>query len=55
MTTDTYNDWLVIGYTPLQLFYPDQADFTLIKLGDSVTFKAIAEDEIELEHMNHVD
>lgn len=48
VTTDTYNDWLVIGYTPLQLFYPDQADFTLIKLGDSVTFKAIAEDEIEL-------
>ena len=21
VTTDTYNDWLVIGYTPVQLFF----------------------------------
>lgn len=48
VTTDTYNDWLVIGYTPIQLFYPEQEDFSLIKLGDTVTFKSIAENEIEL-------
>ena len=40
VTTDTYNDWLVIGYTPLKLFFPNQEDFTLFKLGDNVTFKA---------------
>ena len=33
VTTDTYNDWLVIGYTPVQLFFPEQQNFTLLKLG----------------------
>ena len=37
VTTDTYNDWLVIGYTPVQLFFPEQQNFTLLKLGDNVT------------------
>lgn len=32
VTTDTYNDWLVIGYTPVQLFFPEQQNFTLLKL-----------------------
>lgn len=48
VTTDTYNDWLIIGYTPLQLFFPEQNDFTLLKLGDSVTFSAKEQNEIEL-------
>ena len=24
VTTDTYNDWLVIGYTPIKLFSPER-------------------------------
>ena len=56
VTTDTYNDWLVIGYTPLKLFFPNQEDFTLFKLGDNVTFKAKEKNDIELgdfKHVNH--
>ncbi len=48
MTTDTYNDWLVIGYTPVQLFFPEQQNFTLLKLGDNVTFESKDINEIEL-------
>ena len=40
VTTDTYNDWLVIGYTPTQLFFPNKDDFSLLKLGDNVQFIA---------------
>ncbi|MBI5974029.1 allophanate hydrolase subunit 1 [Staphylococcus canis] len=42
-TTDLYEDWLVIGYTPLKLFNPNQKDFALIGLGDSVRFYPIEE------------
>ncbi|MDU0317870.1 carboxyltransferase domain-containing protein, partial [Staphylococcus epidermidis] len=48
VTTDTYNDWLVIGYTPVQLFFPEQQNFTLLKLGDNVTFESKDINEIEL-------
>lgn len=41
VTTDTYGDWLVIGYTPVRLFDPSKEDFTLLKLGDTVRFKAV--------------
>lgn len=54
--TDTYNDWLVIGYTPLQLFFPDLEDFTLLKLGDIIKFSVKEKDDIELgdyKHVNH--
>ncbi len=37
-TTDTYGDWLVIGYTPVRLFNPELEDFTKLKLGDNVKF-----------------
>ncbi|MBO1198799.1 allophanate hydrolase subunit 1 [Staphylococcus simiae] len=56
VTTDTYNDWLVIGFTPLTLFNPNNDDFALLKLGDNVKFKQIKENEIELgafDHVNH--
>lgn len=56
VTTDTYNDWLVIGFTPLTLFNPNKDDFALLKLGDNVKFKQIKENEIELgafDHVNH--
>lgn len=39
VTTDTYGDWIVIGYTPVKLFDPSKEDFTLLKLGDTVRFK----------------
>ena len=55
VTTDTYNDWLVIGYTPLQLFFPDREDFTLLKLGDNVKFVAKEKNEIELGDFKYVD
>lgn len=55
VTTDTYNDWLVIGYTPLQLFLPDREDFTLLKLGDNVKFVAKEKNEIELGDFKYVD
>ncbi|GGG89574.1 allophanate hydrolase subunit 1 [Staphylococcus pragensis] len=48
VTTDTYNDWLVIGYTPTHLFNPNQEDFNLLKLGDNVTFQPKKRKEIEL-------
>ena len=48
VTTDTYNDWLVIGHTPVQLFFPEQQNFTLLKLGDNVTFESKDINEIEL-------
>ena len=48
VTTDTYNDWLVIGYTPMTLFTPEKEDFTLLKLGDNVTFKPEKRKDIEL-------
>lgn len=48
VTTDTYGDWLVIGYTPVRLFNPEKEDFTLLKLGDTVRFKP-AEPENESE------
>lgn len=54
VTTDTYNDWLVIGYTPMTLFTPEKEDFTLLKLGDNVTFKPEKRKDIELENLNHV-
>ncbi|MDS0980950.1 allophanate hydrolase subunit 1 [Staphylococcus hominis] len=38
VTTDTYNDWLVIGYTPIKLFSPERDHFNLLKLGDNVLF-----------------
>ncbi|MCY1626109.1 allophanate hydrolase subunit 1 [Staphylococcus pettenkoferi] len=47
-TTDTYGDWLVIGYTPLRLFDPSKRDFTSLKLGDSVQFKAQRPEDVEL-------
>lgn len=40
VTTDTYGDWIVIGYTPVRLFDPSKEDFTLLKLGDTIRFKA---------------
>ncbi|GEP83791.1 putative allophanate hydrolase subunit 1 [Staphylococcus piscifermentans] len=40
VTTDTYGDWIVIGYTPVKLFDPSKEDFTLLKLGDTIRFKA---------------
>ncbi|AVP35642.1 carboxyltransferase domain-containing protein [Staphylococcus felis] len=40
-TTDLYEDWLVIGYTPLKLFDSSQKDFTRIALGDTVKFSPI--------------
>lgn len=42
-TTDTYEDWLVIGWTPLQLFDPTKKDFALISLGDHVKFDVLQE------------
>ncbi|MDO5375213.1 MAG: allophanate hydrolase subunit 1 [Staphylococcus rostri] len=42
-TTDTYEDWLVIGWTPLKLFDPMKKDFALISLGDHVKFDALQE------------
>ncbi|WP_436855063.1 allophanate hydrolase subunit 1 [Staphylococcus caeli] len=47
-TTDTYGDWLVIGYTPVKLFTPEFEDFTKLKLGDNVVFKAVSEQELDL-------
>lgn len=49
VTTDTYNDWLVIGYTPYQLFNPQNDKFSLLNLGDSVTFQPITESELNEE------
>ncbi|RIO93621.1 allophanate hydrolase subunit 1 [Staphylococcus haemolyticus] len=48
VTTDTYNDWLVIGYTTMTLFTPEKDDFTLLKLGDNVIFKPQKRKDIEL-------
>ena len=48
ITTDTYNDWLVIGYTPTQLFFPNKDDFSLLKLGDNVQFIAKDKNELDL-------
>ncbi|HBO6125495.1 TPA: allophanate hydrolase, partial [Pseudomonas aeruginosa] len=48
VTTDTYNDWLVIGYTPTQLFFPNKDDFSLLKLGDNVQFIAKDKNELDL-------
>ncbi|QLK85497.1 allophanate hydrolase subunit 1 [Staphylococcus sp. 17KM0847] len=42
-TTETYEDWLVIGWTPLQLFDPMKKDFALIELGDYVKFDVLQE------------
>ncbi|UXR69965.1 carboxyltransferase domain-containing protein [Staphylococcus sp. IVB6246] len=42
-TIDTYEDWLVIGWTPLQLFYSSKEDFAHISLGDYVKFDALQE------------
>ncbi|PTI03538.1 allophanate hydrolase [Staphylococcus shinii] len=47
-TTDTYGDWLVIGYTPVRLFNPELEDFTKLKLGDNVKFCAIQEEALDL-------
>ncbi|MEJ7425407.1 allophanate hydrolase, partial [Staphylococcus warneri] len=44
----TYGDWLVIGYTPVELFNPHQTDFTTLKLGDNVQFQAVSEDALDL-------
>ncbi|BBK28874.1 allophanate hydrolase subunit 1 [Staphylococcus arlettae] len=51
-TTDTYGDWLVIGYTPIKLFDPQQEDFTKLKLGDNVQFKAYQPHELDLGGFN---
>lgn len=48
VTTDTYNDWLVIGYTPLQLFFPNKTDFALLKLGDNVQFIAKEKNDLNI-------
>lgn len=45
----------MIGYTPLQLFFPDREDFTLLKLGDNVKFVAKEKNEIELGDFKYVD
>lgn len=37
-TTDIYEDWLVIGYTPLKLFDVNREDMVLIAIGDHVKF-----------------
>lgn len=37
-TTDTYEDWLVIGYTPLKLFDVHREDMVLMSIGDHVKF-----------------
>lgn len=47
-TTDTYGDWLVIGYTPETLFNPEKDDFTKLTLGDNVRFIPCKENEIDL-------
>ncbi|MGV3243398.1 carboxyltransferase domain-containing protein [Staphylococcus sp. 11261D007BR] len=47
-TTDLYEDWLVIGYSPLKLFDPNCEPFTLISLGDTVKFYPVQEEEREL-------
>ncbi|WP_323701702.1 allophanate hydrolase subunit 1 [Staphylococcus cohnii] len=47
-TIDTYGDWLVIGYTPVELFNPHQTDFTTLKLGDNVQFKAMTAEALDL-------
>ncbi|MCU5745803.1 allophanate hydrolase subunit 1 [Staphylococcus sp. SQ8-PEA] len=47
-TTDSYGDWLVIGYTPIELFNPHKKDFALFKLGDNVKLKPISENDIDL-------
>lgn len=47
-TTDTYGDWLVIGYTPVKLFNPELEDFTKLKLGDNVVFQATTEESLDL-------
>ncbi|MCG7339746.1 allophanate hydrolase subunit 1 [Staphylococcus sp. ACRSN] len=47
-TTDTYGDWLVVGYTPVKLFNPNNVDFAKLKLGDNVSFKPITEQELDL-------
>ncbi|HCZ2803926.1 TPA: carboxyltransferase domain-containing protein, partial [Staphylococcus aureus] len=48
VTTDTINDWLVIGYTPLSLFNPKESDFARLKLGDNIKFRPINENELEV-------
>ncbi|WP_418128356.1 carboxyltransferase domain-containing protein [Staphylococcus sp. HKU1] len=47
-TTDTYGDWLVIGYTPIRLFKPEEKDFTTLKLGDNIVFKPVKAEDIDL-------
>ena len=47
-TIDTYGDWLVIGYTPVELFNPHQTDFTTLKLGDNVQFQAMTAEALDL-------
>lgn len=47
-TTDTYGDWLVVGYTPVELFNPNKVDFAKLKLGDNVQFKPVTEQELDL-------
>lgn len=37
-TTDIYEDWLVIGYTPLKLFDVHREDMVLMSIGDHVKF-----------------
>ena len=48
VTTDTYNDWLVIGYTPIKLFSPERDHFNLLKLGDNVLFHPKNPNDTEL-------
>ncbi|PTH18337.1 allophanate hydrolase subunit 1 [Staphylococcus auricularis] len=48
VTTDSYGDWLVIGYTPLELFSPNKQPFTRLALGDNVRFKAYEADQLKL-------
>ncbi|EKU48552.1 allophanate hydrolase subunit 1 [Staphylococcus massiliensis] len=48
VTNDTYGDWLVVGYTPVQLFDPSSESITVLKVGDMVSFKAVSQKDIEL-------
>ena len=54
VTTDTYNDWLVIGYTPVQLFFPEQQNFTLLKLAYLVAFKILEERDMNMKVSSRV-
>ena len=47
-TNASYGDWLVIGYTPTRLFVPEEANLTVLDIGDRVKFKAVSEQDVDL-------